>query len=336
MSDLSIEILTGHVADNPTGGHQEDLARANLFSGIIYTIIGETQEDFAFSNKTEDGAPVGPANMSTVLDGAISRLDAAVTGANAVGNADLAMRAMAVRARAKQSRAIWDVINPSAPGTATFTNASGAAADANAVITAAGGPTADWTYNFTYSAGTVGNSMAGWINDRKENQVDLSLVTVDDAGDIDGIALMDPIDGTADKSVIKWLNQWKDGNYTDKGGSYPELTLTSTRLMHLILAENALASGDTGGFTTHINHIRAMDGSTPFSGQVSNSAMMMHTRRTNVLLQGLRLGDMYRFAQTDSRWEPQGATVTAPGTMFPISIIEIRANCHLNGLGCGG
>ena len=142
---------------------------------------------------------------------------------------------------------------------------------------------------------------------------------------------MDNVDAPA---LVKYLNQWKGGNYLDKGGVYPDLTIASTRLMHLILAENGLAAGDNAKFTTHINHIRAMDGLTPFSGQVPNMDMLKHTRRTNTFLQGLRLADMYRFKVTDSKWQPQAATVTAPGTMRPITIIEIRANCHLNGLGC--
>jgi hypothetical protein len=335
MSDEAIEILAGHVAESPSTAMTYDLARANLYSGIQYMLIGETQEDFAFSDKTEDGPPVGPANMFQVLDGAISRLDAAVSGANAVGDADLAMRAMAIRARAHQSRAIWDAINPSPSGNGVV-NAAAAAADANAVITAAGGVTADWTYNLTYSSGTVSNSMASWVNDRKENQIDLSIVTVNAANDINGIALMDPIDNVADPAVIRILNQWKGGNYLSKGGVYEPMTISSTRLMHLILAENALAGGNNAGFTEHINHIRSLDGSTLFSGQISNMDMLTHTRRVNVMLQGLRLADMYRFGIQASDWSSLAVTSSGPGEMLPISIIEIRANCHLNGLGCGG
>jgi hypothetical protein len=28
--------------------------------------------------------------------------------------------------------------------------------------------------------------------------------------------------------------------------------------------------------------------------------------------------------------------VQRPGSMLPITLIEVRANCHLNGLGCSG
>ncbi len=336
MTDEAVEILTEHLGNNPTSdAFKTDLARAQLYSGIMYMMIGEIQEDFAFSDKTESGAPVGPGNMSSVLDGAIQRFNEAVTGFSAVGDADMSMAAMALRARAQQSRAIWDAINPSPSGNG-LVNATSAAADAQAVIDAAGGNDADWAYNLEFSSASRSNSMAGWVNDRKENQIDVSIATRSDQNDINGIALMDPIDGVADPAVIKWLNQWKGGSYLDKGGIYPDLTLASTRMMHLILAENALAGGNDDMFMMHINHIRAMDESTPFSGQIDNMEMLQHTRRVNVLLQGLRLADMYRWGLTDPLWQTPSAAMAKPGTMLPISIIEVRANCHLNGQGCGG
>ncbi len=335
MSDQAIEILTEHHGNNPTKAITTDLARANFYSGIMYMVIGEIQEDFAFSNKKESGAPVGPANMHQVLDGAITRLTAAIDGFRSQGETNMAIQAMAVRARARQSRAIWDAINP-APSGNGLVNSADAGADAAAVIAAVGGNSADWTFNLEYSAGSRSNSMAGWVNDRKENQIDLSIVTVNSANDINGIALQDPIDNVDDPAVIKWLNQWKGGNYLTKGGIYPPLTVASTRMMHLILAENALAGGNSEAFRTSINHIRALDKLTPFSGQISDMDMLMHTRRVNVLLQGLRLADMYRFKVRDPKWLATNPTIAKPGEMLPISIIEIRANCHLNGLGCGG
>ena len=171
--------------------------------------------------------------------------------------------------------------------------------------------------------------MAAWINDRKENQLDLSIATASAANDIDGIALMDPIDDVDDPSVIKWLNQWKGGNYLDKGGIYPPLTLASTRMMHIILAENALAGGNQTAFTEHINHIRAMDDLTEFSGQIDNVEMLRHMRRVTVLLQGLRLADMYRWGIGAPQWENSSDAVECPGVMLPISIIERRANEHI-------
>ena len=328
MSDFAIETLTEHVGNNPSTAMKYNLARANLYSGIMYMVIGEIQEDFAFSNKTEAAPPVGSENMYRVLDDAISRLSAAIAGFNEVGESGMAMNAQAVRARARHSRAVWDAINPSPSGNG-LVNSADAGADAMAVIAAAGGNGADWLYNLTYSSASGSNSMAGWINDRKENQLDLSVATSTAANDINGIELKDPIDEVDDPSVVKWLNQWKGGNYLDKGGVYPPLTLASTRMMHIILAENALAGGNEATFTEHINHIRAMDGLTPFSGQMDNMDMLQHMRRVTVLLQGLRLADMYRWGISAPKWEGSSDAVKCPGVMLPISIIERRANEHI-------
>lgn len=351
LADKAISILEGHGA-----GYEEELARAYLYSGMIYMVIGETQEDVVIaSDKREAGAPVGPANMGTaVLDAAVTKLGSAIATSS---DSDLDMKATALRARAAQSRLIFDDLNPApaAGGTPTVVNSAAAGTDALAVIVAAGGVTADWLYNLTYSASTYANDMAGWVNDRKENQVDLSLVTVDAANDIDGINLQDPIDGVDDPALIKFLEQWKGsagtpGNFDDKGGVYPDVTIASTRLMHLILAENALATGDTGAggqFEVHINHVRDMDGLTNWDAtDVTHPgavAMLQHTRRVNTFLQGLRLGDMYRWGLrpdasagtlSTAIWAPASASYNRPGEMITISAIEIRANCNLNGLGC--
>ena len=334
MADQAIKILQGHASEDPSFNY--DLARANHFAGIMYTVIGEVMEDFAFSDKTESGAPVGPGNMSSVLNSGISYLDAAISSYESLGNADRAVAAKAMRARAHQSRAIWDVINPTASGTFTTVNASAAAADAQAVITAAGGNSADVEYDLVYSSGSQTNSMGGWINDRKENQYSTQLVTLDANNNRTGVAMMDPIDNIVDPAVTKRMKSWGCGAADGNCGPYSPLTISSTRLMHLILAENALAGGDGATFTTHINHIRAMDGLTAFSGQISNNDMLQHTRRANTMIMGLRLADMYRFGLTDPKWEAQSDAISTPGEMLPITIIEIRANCHLNGQGCGG
>jgi hypothetical protein len=332
MADEAVEILTEHASADAS--FSSELARAQLFAGMIYMVIGEVMEDFAFSDKTEDGPAIGPSNMSQVLDDAITYLNAAVSGLSG----DMKVKAQAVRARAIQSRAIWDRVNP-ASGSFSPVNVASAEADALAVITAAGGVTSDWNYDLTYSSASVGNDMAGWINDRKENQFDLTLVTVDAAKDISGIAITDPIDGTADMGFMKRLQAWKESDdVTVKGGVYPPLTVASARQMHLILAENALANTDAAGFEAHINHVRAMDGDTPWTAAsgVSDVDILHHERRTNLAIMGLRLADMYRFGVDAAEWEPNSPAVTTPGTMLPITAIEIRANCHLNGLGCGG
>lgn len=330
LADEAIEILTEHVASTPTAKMKTDLARANLFAGIIYMVIGETQEDHAFSDKMEAGPPVGPANMGTVLDKSITYFTAAINGAKEVGNKDLELKATALRARAKHSRKIWDQINPSPKGGTGFVDGS-ASADALAAIGLAGGVTADWNYDLTFSPTTVSNDVADWINDRKENQVDLTLVEINAARDVSAIKIKDPIDNIADPAFTKRLSHFRGGNPLSKGVRYTPLTIVSTRLLHLIAAEEALAGGNTNGATTHINHVRAMDNLTPYNGQIPAADMLRHTRRMNTWMMGLRLADMYRFGVKDARWEPNGDAMKAPGTMLPITIIELRSNCYLNG-----
>ena len=332
MAQNAVEILTEHAANGP--GFEKDLARAHLFNGMILMVTGEVQEDMTFSNKMEDGAPVGPAAMAGVLDRALSNLDAAVSGFQAIGEDDLVVKARAVRARASMSRTIWNVLNPTATVGGAMKFAS-SLADANFVIGATG---AGWQYDLTFSAATVTCNMCGNINERKENQIDLSLVTVDASNDIDGIAMNDPVSGVADLALINRLNQWKSGNYLSSGNQYAPLTVTSERLMRLIVAEDALANGNVAAFEAQIDAIRALDGEVEFDsgGAVSDMDMLMHTRRVNLVLMGLRLADMYRWGITDPKWESGSDAILTPGEMLPITIIEIRANCNLNGQGCGG
>lgn len=332
MSDLALEILDAHVSKHPDSNQLKyQLARANLYSGIMYMVIGEMQEDFAFSDRSEGAEPVGASRMYTVLDDAIVHLSAAVSGFEAFGDDAMATSAMAVRARAHHSRAVWDAINPSVSGNGLVSSAQ-AGTDAQAVIDGVAG--ADWVFNLTFSAGSFANSMAAWINDRKENQVDTSIVTVNAANDIDGIALRDPINRVADPSVIKWLNQWKGGSYLDRGGIYPPLTVASTRMMHVILAENALASDDAGAFARHINGIRSMDNLTDYDGQIPSLEMLRHMRRVTVLLQGLRLGDMYRWGIEGVLWQDVSDAVRCPGVMLPVPNIERTANPQNWEAGC--
>jgi hypothetical protein len=329
LADKAVAILEGHVAEDAS--FSGELARAHLYAGIIYMVVGEVQEDFTISDKRESGPPVGPANMYTMLDKAIEHLDAAVSGA---GDATTKLQATAIRARAKQSRAIWDKIKPSPNTGDPFVESAGAVADAKAAIDMAGGNTADWDYDFHYSASTVGNDIAGWINNRKENQVDLSLVTVTAANDIDQIKMVDPIDDVPDPALQLRIEKFKDGPFNSQGSQYSPNTVASTRLMHLIIAEDALARGDDATFTQEVNYVRAMDGLTPYSGQVDAADLLRHERRMNTWMMGLRLSDMYRFGVTDPKWQSVSDAVKAPGTLLPITLVEVRANCHMNGLGC--
>jgi hypothetical protein len=270
--------------------------------------------------------------MHTVLDQAIQKLDRAVTIARELNDAALETRALAVRARAKHSRAIWSKIKPSIAAN-PLVDAAGAVADAQAVLARVD---ADWSYQLTFSAATISNNMAEWINSRGENQFDTAsvvFVTQANRRAITGVRLRDPINDIPDPVITAKLTEWKSGPIGGTGNIYPPLTVVSARMMRLILAEDALAKGNNADFATHINAVRALNGLTPYTGQIPALDMLLHSRRVNLFLMGLRLNDMYRFRIRDRHWLPNSDAVLRPGMLLPISIVERRANPFLSGSG---
>lgn len=350
MAQNAVEILQGHF-DTSGDAFRTDLGRSLMFRGMILMVTAESQEDMTFSFKQTDGPPVSSGSaaigsegqlavptMLSVMDLAIQSYTDAIGHFTAEGETDLVTNATALRARAYMSRVIMQ--NRAAVGGALAMPM--AAADAATVLADVGG--SDWAFNLGYSSASSGCGMCGNVNDRKENQIDLSLVTVDDANDIDGINLVDPVSGVDDLALISRLQQWKGGAFDDAGDAFNDLTVVSERILELIVAEDALAGG-TGDFEASINNIRDLDGEVAFvsGGAVSDMDMLMHTRRVNTLLTGLRLPDMYRWdiapgATSDpaARWAPASDAVQRRGSMLPITIIEIRANCYLNGQDCTG
>ncbi|MDH5759945.1 MAG: hypothetical protein OEZ65_10180 [Gemmatimonadota bacterium] len=329
MADTTVNILAGHVANNPDGKFDGLYARANLYAGMVYMVIGEVQDDFAFSHKDAEAPPVGPANMSSVLDDAIGYLDEAV--ANSSG--DMNTLARAVRARAHHSRAMWPKIKTPTPATPLAVSAA-AVADAEYVLGEVGD---DWQWDFTYDASTVANGLADWVNSRKENQFDLSFVSIDAAKNMSGVILLDPVDtGEPDPMIVSRLQHFKQATEftgANKGDRYAPLTLVSADMMHLIVAENLLAGGDTPGFVDEINAVRGAYGLSDYdpgaAGALAPIAMLQRERRAALLIMGQRLGDMYRFGTVDPKWQPQSDALDRPGTLLPITIIERRANCYL-------
>jgi len=116
------------------------------------------------------------------------------------------------------------------------------------------------------------------------------------------------------------------------GGLDASMTEASAREMHLILAENELATnGDTPTFRAQINAVRSLDGLPDYTGQVTAMAILEHERQVNLLFQGRRLADHYRFGSKDPLWLSNSTTVSKPGTLFPITITEIRSNPNVSG-----
>jgi hypothetical protein len=213
-------------------------------AGLMYTIIGETQEDFVFGDKQEARRRLVPRDEHRV-DQAITKLDKAVTIATEVNNAELLTRSLAVRARAKHSRAIWDKVKPTVNTAAPLVSNAGAVADANAVI---GRVAATWRFQMLFSSATLSNTMASEINSRGESQFDTtSIVQVNKAAPktILSVKLQDPIDKVADARILAFLREWKsDNNISVAGQVYAPLTVASVKHMRLILAEDALAKND--------------------------------------------------------------------------------------------
>lgn len=202
-----------------------DLARAYLYGGIIYTIVGDVYDDFVLpSTPTEEADPVGPDNMSTVYDQAIAYLTQGLEVAREEGAAELEQRLLAMRARAGHSLAVWELLNP--PGSTPadpLVNVQAAVDDAQAVLDAVGD---DWTYRFTYNSATVpqtGNvpgfiNVGFQVNQRGELQIGPDYVDIDpedptdiiDEGEIPnvGIRLLDPIDGVPDPAVGEIIGEF--------------------------------------------------------------------------------------------------------------------------------
>ena len=317
MGDLAIASVQGFLADDSGNAElTQELGRANLWSGVSYMMIGAMFEDFVIDgNKKQSGTPVGPANMATVLQGAVTRLDAAV--ANSTGSQ--LTDALAARARARWELAAWAVQN-SPTGTGLVTDA-GADADAAAVIAAEPG---DYRLQFTYAAGGISSSIAGWVNQRSEMQFGARYVTngaPDAVNDITGVALMDPVDAIGAPYVQQYIID-EFSTETD----FSSLGVSSTRRMHLQLAESALAASDAAGFATNINNLRALDSAlSPYTGG-DDMGMLQYSRQSNLILEASRLGDLYRFGLQSDNWVATSPAVTAPGCFLPITNTEILAN----------
>ncbi len=320
MTNFAVGLLEGHVAENAgDAALQGHLNRANLYAGVAYSAIAQMFDDFAFSDRTEPGPLIGPANMVQVFDQAIAYFTAAMAGGG-----ETAMRAQAARAQAYHQRAIWGLLNPpgSTPGN-PLVNDANANSDAAAVLGSVAGT--DWDYRFGYSSATVSNNLAFQVNQRGELQIGPEYATQSESDPTDLVShnLMDPIEDALDTRYEARVTEFLAGE------EFATLTVVSERGLRLILAESALAGGDMAAFSEHINMIReGLDGVTAYAGQIPGSDMLQHERRVNLFLQYKRLQDLYRFGGTSMNWLAGSKAATAPGTMLPITRIEILANCH--------
>ena len=322
MAREAVRILTIHDESDSMLTDRANLGWAHLYLAFSYASIGDMFDDFAFSDRQEAAAPLGQANMSTVYNLAITSLGTAISIGQAEGDADLVKYAMGLRASVNFRLAVWNKVGTRPINTSDGGLVSSAAAvsDANAALALM---IADDMYSFVYSSSTVTAGVGGQVNSRQEMRIGPTYATPDPSAPTwTAVTFPDWIDNTA-------VHPYLDNFIAEFAAAIDEPTLhvVTAREMHLILAENALASPtDMAAFTTAINNLRALDGLTDFSGQVDATLLLINQRQTNLFLQGRRLSDHYRFGVPSAEWVPGSTALTAPGTFLPITIIECRAN----------
>lgn len=330
MCDEAIEILEQHQADGVLED-ETDLARAYLYGAFTYMSVADMFDDWALSDRKNSGPPVGEAGMGEFYTTAI---DYATKGLAIVGGSgsDLERNLMAMRARIRHARGVWNLIGqrPISMGLISASDAAAAATDAQAALNIDAG---DWEFKLQYDAAGAFGDAAYAINERLELRFSDLYIIPDGTGKKrdpnaadGGVALQDPIDGIGDPRIDVFMDAF------EAAGSTADFTLVSARWMHLILAEDALVRGDDAAFATHINVARGWSGLSDWTAAsgVSQQDMLIYERRVNLLFQGVRLNDMYRFGIQSPSWQAASPAYSAPGTFLPITKAEIDANCFIN------
>jgi hypothetical protein len=304
------------------------LAQAYLMGAIIYDELGNMFDDIAISDRINAGANLGEQNMVQVYDSALKWLDAGA----AIATGDNRKNILAMRARVKFDKALWQKLNP--PGTTPaqpLINDAGANADAAAALLLMSG---DYRFDFLVDNTNSGDDASGGVgfemNSRVEHTPDTAAFVKIDPTNKKPTAIIakDPVTGQLDASAQKNLSRFI--NAADI--NHPPMTVVSQREMYLILAEAALAAGNNAGFDANINLLRAMDGMTPYTGAGPTRLQLLQwARRVNLVFQGRRLNDMYRFGVKDPRWVSTSIVIRKPGCELPIPLIERESNEEITG-----
>lgn len=302
------------------------LAEAYLYGAIIKTTVGDVFSNWAFSDKEEPGEPIGEANMVQLYDQALEYVNNGLAL-----DTDLEAELSAMRARILFSRSAWAKVHPAGDvNTADpLVNNPDAAAAAQEALDLMDSD--DFIYELPVAPdGGFNSYVAFQVNERNELLPDTTVYIApsDDENSADAVILEDPID----EVTHPYLETVIDTKYRGDLDDFVSLTVVSAREMHLIIAENALANGDTGPgstFRTHINTLRALDGLSDYTGQIPAQEILEASRQANLYLQGRRLTDMYRFGVSSPQWQPSSDAVRTPGTFIPLTNTEIRANPNL-------
>jgi hypothetical protein len=307
-----------------------NLTRAYLIAAIAYVTIPDFYDDFVIgSDRTTPGAPVGEDNMQGLYDVALGYLNKALAMPQATGTLRVQLNMML--ARAYFNKNVWALVHkPKRNGGGIVPNnaeIASAVAAANAALAAV--PSPAYKFEFTYNTATGSNWFGSEINSRQEMRLAPPYVARVGSNKWGATTLLDPITGAPDVVVDAIQKKFAaDVNYV-------ATTITSTREMHLILAE-ARQAGVTTGKTVqqHINDLRALDGITAWDGATpAPLAMIAYERQANLFLTGRRLADMYRFNTPTDQWEP-GAQARSGGWFLPISARECLTNPNIGAAGC--
>ena len=329
-----------------------DLARALLYESIIFTAIGEMFDDFviegnkqgSYTDPTVPAKPIGEGNMAIMFDSAITQTTEGLAVAGLEDETKLQLLAM--RARAKHSKAIWLKLNGSGGAPAStpvadpLVSDAGADADAAAALAEMGSGT-DYKFKLTPLPQTLGFPIVGNdLNNRLElragdSQAGVPSSTCRDAtcdswviptsagNRIEAVKYEDPVTNAVDPVFSAIITECCiKGDQNGQGDLVP-ITIISAAEMLLIRAEHALANGDNAGFTGFINQIRAFPPArTPYNGaSPAPQAMLIHNRFVNLYNQGKRLMDMHRFGIKARKWVPEAEAYTN-ACFFPVMNIE--------------
>ena len=332
MADQTVRNLTDFAAKG-TLKDGKQLALANLYAAITYDQIANYWDDFVIASSGRvAGSNIGPANMITLYDSVDVALGRAQPIAEASGDNVLAGQVYAWQARSAFDREIWKKENPSGsinPSNA-LVNSPAAAALAQKALAAWG--SGDYRMQLLIPAGLGGgNSNCGspnCVNSRQEVRFAPAVATYNYKTHTVAVALKDLITNAPDPVIAAYVTEYATGGVSGSP-NLPPMTITGTRDMLLIIAENALANNDMAGFTSAINTIRGFDNLTPYTGQVDALTLLIYERRVNTYLQARRLTDLYRFGLKSIYWSATSDASVCPGSFFPITNTERSTNLQI-------
>ena len=327
ISEQTIQRVAKFQADGALADPQL-LAQAYLMGAVIYDEMANMYDDVAISDRTVSGPNLGEANMVQLYDSALKWLDAGAAIATGDNHANI----IGMRARVRFDKAVWTMLNP--PGTTPanpLVNVALSVADANAAIAEMAG---DYIFDLTVDNTNSGDDASGGVgfemNSRVEHTPDTAaFVTIDLTNKKPKtIIAKDPVTGSVDAAAVKMIGRFIFASDIN----HPPMAVVSKREMYLILAEAALAAGNNAGFDTNINALRALDGKAAYTGTgPTRLALLQWERRINLVFQGRRLNDMYRFGIKDPRWVTTSIAYKKPGCLLPIPLIERESNAAVTG-----